>query len=155
MTVRTHPEPLCDIHAQLAYMDDPLSGKPAVFVSIGNEDVLPQDRTVYARADGYLMTRASSLGHRFVEGERWSDAEMAAALDYPTAKLAALSMGEPRMIQIRDRNDHVAKEFLASRRDPHFEIYLADAYVPAAGKVIVLFPEMALARRAILRGAHG
>lgn len=152
---KTHPEPWCDIAAQIQYMLDTRNGKDAVFIAAGNEDCVPAAMPgviMWHRAEGTLLTTSREKFGRFATLPHLTDENLAGLLGYPQPKRNAMLHAPFIAAQVRDADDCVVKEAVLSTVDGALDIF-RQSRVPEGGRLVVLEPLEVLQRRQQLRGA--
>lgn len=155
------PEPPGDIRAQLAAVLDPQHAKQACFL-------VPEDARglsipeagidgliVVRRVEGVLVTTSTVRAGMFRAG--CDEPTMAAILDYPEPKtVTAERCPKPvsqraRAVQARDGAGHVVTEAFCSPLAFLPTCAEMQRHVPAGGRLVILSPTAAIARRVALR----
>lgn len=148
----TTPEPAEDIAAQIEAMNDPQSGRDAVFVAAGNESAIPAKampgvRRVSRPGVGTLLTTNMQKAREF-RTKRLNDAAIQKLVGYSENKADALRSGEaPVVVQARTKRG-VAAEQLASRKGVPAAREAVARLAPKGAKVVETSAAAAQAERA-------
>ena len=146
-------EPEGDIDAQLRALHDPSHPKVAVFLALGNEiDERPlgADVEVVRRREGVLLTTDPKRADHFRTRSMITDDDLALLLGYPESKADVFSRGGGLVVQARDAEGHVVTEAFASLQRLADTVAELKRHVPLSGRLLVLAPADALARRLTL-----
>jgi hypothetical protein len=158
------PEPAGDIKAQLSAVLNPAHPKRACFLVPEDMTQIPHGLSaiVVARAEGVLVTqdrwRADAFSSAFNQTDSF-DRTMAALLGYPEAKPDVVVACDrrpftlARAVQARDKDGHVVTEACCSPGRLEETQEALKPHVPEGGKLVVVTPLEALARRILLREA--
>jgi hypothetical protein len=158
------PEPAGDIKAQLVAVLDPDHPKRACFLVPEDITQIPYglNAIVVARAEGVLVTQDQACADAFslaFNQADYFDRTMAEILGYPEAKpdVVAACDGQPfnraHAVQARDQDGHVVTEACCSPGRLEETQEVLKPHVPTGGKLVVVTPLEALARRILLREA--
>jgi hypothetical protein len=158
------PEPAGDIKAQLAAVLDPEHPKRACFLVPEDMTQIPHglNAIVVARAEGVLVTQDQACADAFSSASNQPDSfdrTMAEILGYPEAKPDVVvacdkqPFNRARAVQARDKDGHVITEACCSPGRLAETQDALQAHVPTGGKLVVVTPLEALARRILLREA--
>jgi hypothetical protein len=158
------PEPAGDIRAQLLAVLDRNHPKLACFLVPEDAVHAPSYGKIIsaARPEGMLVTRDTDLLLAFRQApadQDGFDRVMAEILGYPEAKpdVVAACGGQPfnraRAVQARDQDGHVITEACCSPGRLRATQNALQEHVPKGGKLAVVTPLEALARRILLREA--
>lgn len=148
--MRSLPEPMRDVAAQVDAMLNPRSSKDAVFLSPGTPEPASLPASVHriVRDEGVLLTTNDQKAWLFRSLSELADGHMALLLDYPQSKTEVeRDGGEPVVVQGIGRNGGVVYEAAASRGQLQRTARAAQAAVPD-GYVRLTTLEDALAERA-------
>jgi hypothetical protein len=147
------PEPEADIDAQLKALHDPSHPKAAVFLAPGNEisgrSVGPEVRLV-RRREGTLLTTDPKRATYFETRPMITDDDLALLLDYPESKADVFARGGGLVVQARDAGGHVITEAYASGQRLADTVAALSRHASLGGRLFVLTPAEALARRVAL-----
>jgi hypothetical protein len=147
------PEPEGDVDAQLKALHDPSHPKVAVFLASGNEigdrSLGPAVQMV-RRREGILLTTDPKRAAHFKTRSMVTDDDLALLLGYPESKADVFGRGGGLVVQARDAEGHVITEAYASLQRLADTVAALNGHVPFAGRLLVLAPAEALARRVAL-----
>jgi hypothetical protein len=146
-------EPDGDIDAQLKALHDPSHPKAAVFLAPGNEiedQPIGPGVEVVRRREGTLLTTDPKRAAHFKTRPMITDDDLALLLGYPESKADVFGQGGGLVVQARDADGHVITEAYASLQRLARTIAELRRHVPFAGRLVVLAPAEALARRVAL-----
>lgn len=146
-------EPDGDIDAQLRALHDPSHPKVAVFLAPGNEiddRPLGPGVKVVRRREGTLLTTDPKRAAHFKTRPMITDDDLALLLGYPESKADVFGRGGGLVVQARDADGYVVTEAYASLQRLADTVAELRAHVPFAGRLMVLAPAEALARRVTL-----
>lgn len=155
------PEPPGDIRAQLAAVLDPQHAKQACFLvpedaeSLTIPEVGIDGLMVVRRTEGVLVTTDPVRAKMFERSA--ADDTMAAILGYPESKdVTGQRCPRPvsqraRAVQARDEAGHVVTEAFCSPVAFLPTCAEMQRHVPAGGRLVILSPTAAIARRVALR----
>jgi len=144
------PEPESDIDAQLKALQDPAHPKVAVFLAPGNEvgdRRIGPDVEVVRRREGTLLTTDPKRADYFETRPMITDDDLAVLLGYPETKADVFARGGGLVVQARDADGHVITEAYASGQRLAETVAALRAHVPLPGRLQVMTPADALARR--------
>lgn len=147
---RTVPEPERDVDAQLRALHDHTHPKVAVFLARGNRiggRRIARRVQVKIRAEGTLLTTAEWRARFFASRPFITDDDIALLLGYPEAKADVIASGGGVVVQARDVNGCVITEAFASHQRAHETIDVLNTHVSFCGRLEVLTPLAAIARR--------
>jgi len=144
-------EPEGDIDAQIEALHDPAHPKVAVFLAPGNkiEDrLLEPGVEMVSRREGTLLTIDPKRAAYFKTRPMLTDDDLAALLGYPESKADVFARGGGGVVvQARDADGRVVTEAFASAQRLAETIATLSRHVPFGGRLQVLTPADALARR--------
>ncbi len=146
-------EPEGDIDAQVRALHDPSHPKVAVFLAPGNEiDDRPLEPgvRVVRRREGTLLTTDPKRAAHFKTRPMITDDDLALLLGYPESKADVFGRGGGLVVQARDADGYVVTEAYASLQRLADTVAELRRHVPFAGRLLVLAPAEALARRLTL-----
>ncbi len=144
------PEPESDIDAQLKALHDPSHPKVAMFLAPGNEiggRAIGPDVQVVRRQEGTLLTTDRKRADYFETRPMITDDDLAGLLGYPETKADVFARGGGVLVQACDADGHVITEAYASARGLAGTVATLRGHVPLLGRLLVLSPADALARR--------